>query len=575
MTSSYDLLVVAGIQELPVSIKKLIFFDKKLFDREQRTEYKKYLLASPWEEETLRVNAYEKFKLVYNELLPIISHKLNKEHNSNFSKEFWRIMAGPWLMYFTVSVIDKYEKVKIAHKHSENLVLLNFSESEARPPKNTGDSAVLLQSDENYNQILHSKIASLMGIDQIKINIQSKIDLNTGKNKSFNWWIKWFLGKFCLLFHNRVNLCITPETVPKWLLFKFILRNKLKVFPISFVEAKLPSTLLDKGARQRLSFQERSDIDFVSEIICSLLSDYLPMSLLEDFKNLTNEVDTFCRRHGKLSVVTSSEMYTNERFKLFCSLLNEKKKLTLNIYQHGGDYGVFKYHLQHWHETTIANDYYSWGGSYRSVECTNIIPLCSNKTPVRRGNEKGGIIYISDNQAPYPVCKFFDNTASFEFTKDFFSRVPYDLIPEISVRLVSDDYGWDKRSTIEKICRGIQFDNLEKSFIERLRKTKLMVVDHVSTTYLEALAANVPVIIFCPLQAIDLTDEAKKWFEKLKAVGIFHDSPESAISWIRKVYFDIDKWWFERSVQNTRMAFCDAYCRYPDADLISDELGLR
>ena len=64
-------------------------------------------------------------------------------------------------------------------------------------------------------------------------------------------------------------------------------------------------------------------------------------------------------------------------------------------------------------------------------------------------------------------------------------------------------------------------------------------------------------------------------FEKLKAAGIFHDNPESAIYWIKKVYFDIEKWWFDRSVQDTRMAFCDAYCRCPDTNIIADKLGLR
>ena len=62
-----------------------------------------------------------------------------------------------------------------------------------------------------------------------------------------------------------------------------------------------------------------------------------------------------------------------------------------------------------------------------------------------------------------------------------------------------------------------------------------------STTWLEAFCADVPVILFFDRDQYFATDEVKSLFEELQAVGIYHTSVESAASFLNEKYESIEK----------------------------------
>ena len=56
-----------------------------------------------------------------------------------------------------------------------------------------------------------------------------------------------------------------------------------------------------------------------------------------------------------------------------------------------------------------------------------------------------------------------------------------------------------------------------------------------------------------------MSNDTKYTGQKLKSVGIFHDSPEAAAKFINKIEPDIEEWWKESKLQLIRREFCDEY----------------
>ena len=51
---------------------------------------------------------------IYERLLVHLSKELNKIHGSAYSLRYWRIVVGPWLLYFTMILLDRYRSICFA-----------------------------------------------------------------------------------------------------------------------------------------------------------------------------------------------------------------------------------------------------------------------------------------------------------------------------------------------------------------------------------------------------------------------------------------------------------------------------
>jgi putative transferase (TIGR04331 family) len=79
------------------------------------------------------------------------------------------------------------------------------------------------------------------------------------------------------------------------------------------------------------------------------------------------------------------------------------------------------------------------------------------------------------------------------------------------------------------------------------------------TTFLEALVANIPTILFWDPTRWEMRDEAEPYFEELRNVGILWHSPEAAAAKVDSVYEDPWEWWGVPGLQEVRQRFVDRY----------------
>ena len=80
--------------------------------------------------------------------------------------------------------------------------------------------------------------------------------------------------------------------------------------------------------------------------------------------------------------------------------------------------------------------------------------------------------------------------------------------------------------------------------MESLKSASVYVADHLSTTWLQAMACNKPTIIFWDLLQHVPRPMVKELFDELEEANILFKSPQSAAAWLNTVYEDPDRWWF-------------------------------
>ena len=128
----------------------------------------------------------------------------------------------------------------------------------------------------------------------------------------------------------------------------------------------------------------------------------------------------------------------------------------------------------------------------------------------------------------------------------FYEQLPQDIRESLYIRV-----GELNKSSGTKLYKeswrkkhpSVLFDNRNVNFRTSLRHSKIFIVDHLSTTWLESLMIGVPTIIFVDKDDYDFTDEFKEIISMLNSVSIFHYSIEAAAKQVITINSDVSSWW--------------------------------
>jgi putative transferase (TIGR04331 family) len=90
-----------------------------------------------------------------------------------------------------------------------------------------------------------------------------------------------------------------------------------------------------------------------------------------------------------------------------------------------------------------------------------------------------------------------------------------------------------------------------------MRAARLVIADYISTAYLEALMADVPVVFFWNREAYHLEDRFARFFDELEAAGICHSNASTAARFVESIQREPQAWWQSAKVRAARHAFLD------------------
>lgn len=506
----------------------------------------------------------------YEYYLKKITYVLNKIHNVKFSRKYWRIIIGPWLLHYIHVSYDKYLISDLIQK--KNIVLNTdyFSENHYYVPLNTYSFFQLVETEKYNLQLLKTFISES---NNKKNNSKLIFSVNNFENKESLY--KSVLNKAMFYISKMIykrNLSILYSTnFDKKSLIKIYFKTKFKfVTPFSVknrIKSELDLQLRCEIQNIIMNYNLKNHAQFIDEkferIIDACISYDIPLCFIEGYKELDSKAKEIFNI-TPIKIFTSTATHYDDLFKIWMADMKENRKSILVGMQHGGVYGSAAYTWYEEHEKKINDYYFTWGWEEKSIYSNKIIPMFSQKLiNLKSKNQITNQILVVTTNQPKFVFRFPNNPVShynyFILFKRFLNNIPKNLKRYLKIRFYPKDFGWNREKLFKEEIMVCDIDDYKRSFYSELLSSKIYICDHPSTTFLEALNLNVPTILFWDPKDHPMRKEAEEYYNDLMNVGILHKTPEDAVNHLIKIIDSVEEWWDDKTTQTIRKKFIERF----------------
>ena len=340
---------------------------------------------------------------------------------------------------------------------------------------------------------------------------------------------------------------------------KLVLYSKFKILILTLYNSDSSKNLYPNLETRKNLILENKPLNEIDETLTKLIPFQIPYIHIEGYKKLLAKTPL---NINKSKIVYSSVGWQeNELFKIFCANNMKNPNSTLIGYQHGGyPYGMADSPIAHL-EKHLVDKFLTWGWvqDQKDIKLISIkISLMKNYFSKKRINEIGkeSLLYIStggSNFFPdgFGVMTGNDWTNYYKDQEYFFKFLDKRIANNTKIRLHPSDYLFDniQEKNFKNINKNFKYDNNKKLEMSLL-STRLVIIDHLHTTFLETLGTDIPTIIFINELVWKPNKQFAKIFTRLKKVNIIHTNPKSAALFINSNYNNLYLWWNSEDVKN-------------------------
>lgn len=538
------------------------------------------VLSHPWDDRRKFREAYSYLHQAYKRILPYLAEALNQSHGVSFSKRYWQIVVGPWLMLYVPIIYEKYITLQKAEELYPGFETIGLAEESCVLTSTTLDFTSVLTGTtyftrsitegDAFNLQMYTKLLAVLGKPMARKPL--KIEQNQESTRKINALavLKKIARKYRLALEragqHKNAILFRSSYFPPAMEIRLALKTKGKARTFTREPVSLPYFPIDIQARNIIKNSLPADDQFAS-ILREMLPFDLPQCYVEGYQDLKEEVEQYYPHQPK-AIATANAWFFDEGFKQWAASSAEEGTLLLGG-QHGGNYGSLLYMPPcEVHEMEIADRFYSWGWEWTSGTAEVVAMPAPKLVGLKASgadNRKNGIAFVATAWPRY-FFRYPVSIGQFHNYLEWQVRFARSLKPEVRdrmrVRLYSEDYGWDIAKRWNDLFPEVAVeDPVKVSFWKSLYSCRLYVSDHLSTTFVEALAANKPSVLFWNPDENELREEAQPYYDQLNEAGILYFEPESAARAVQAVYEDVESWWNEPFRQEARQGFCHRFAR--------------
>jgi putative transferase (TIGR04331 family) len=553
-------LVTTALESTWPEDRSIIFLGEwcKLFDRKELWEsFDSITVDYVYNNRDLLLEDYKYSITLYEKLLPLISGELNKVHKVNYNINFWRILIGPWLIFFIQILRERWQQIYCLQDMGLELETFVSLENGSEVPLDNHEFSTFFISDR-WNYFIYSFIIS----NYTKMTF-SKININEcikSESKRKGWLLVYGFSFRYLSCLNRAR-CKLFGIIPfNYRLIKTYLLHG--IFDLKFPRYYFPKK--DKKNRSEIILDFKPSNDF-EHCLLNIIPLQIPRIYLEYFRGALDYSESF--NYGKnFNSIATTDVYYNDLFKFWIAN-NICKNVKLFCLQHGGGYGIMKWGTNEYHEISISDQFLTWG--WDDINSSKVRSFyCLKENPFNQNSERDSEnILLILNALPRYSYKLSSEPCASQFLtyiKDqlsFLDLLPMEIYSKLVVRLYTNDYDWNIAGRLKEKNPNINIPSTDTPLSKLIQKSKLIIATTNSTSYIESLEANFPTIIFWDPEFWELRNDAISVFHLLKKVGIFHTEAKSAALHLTKIHLDVMQWWLSVEVQNARTLFVDKFCK--------------
>lgn len=526
-----------------------------------------------WDEGQKEVD-FSYVQCLYEKLLIELTDELNRFHGTNHSLRYWRILIGPWLHSFTNILFNRWQTIQFAMNNFDIVKskVIDFPIEQMVPQsQNDFEEKVL---SHTWNHYIYGRILSgwtNCTCERIEPGILAK--KNTVKHRSnylfsrkkIKQLIRKGLNKISVLLSRSTDAFFLGSYLPR--AQEMLLQLTLRQVPQFWQSQVEPTVLLDLLKRNELQSNKDQHKGF-ENCLRALMIEQIPTIFIEGYQSLLiASVRTGWPKNPRF-IVTGNSAHGDEIFKIW--LANKVESGTPYIFfQHGGLYGTGKYPTQfEMREVATADRFVTWGwtdGSKKHYPCLAITTAGKKES---KWDPAGGALLINMIALRYTRDPWDIATQQIEYLKDqllFIELLPEKIRSELTLRLTHADitHGYPREEIFRTHFSKLRISDGKSPIKKLIQESRLIIDTYNATTFLETLAQNIPTIMFWRPDHWEFRPSAQPYFDRLKQVGILHETPESAAKKVASVWDNVEGWWGQTEVQEARVYFCDRFARMP------------
>lgn len=530
-------------------------------------------LPKRWRSFEVLERDYSYLSLLHERLLGCLSDELNRIHKVDHSVRYWRILAGPWLDYITTIFFDRWMTLKETQSHFKTVSFFYLRLSDEVESLTTMEDFSEKMISEEWNCYVYSICAKDIFQDCHfgAVDVEKK-NLFSSQTRNECSVIEHFkkLVKACV--HSILDrLCAFGSRKRKFFFHSTYLRmiDQIKLglsfrqFPQFYKYVYPPSVSRSKELRSSFGLKGFVPTNEFEIFLSRTLMRQLPSSLGEGYGEVIGRLDSLNYPRSPIVLFSSSILWNNT---LAMAYVAEKTESGAKLVygQHGG-YGVPRFMRDEDHERRSADRFLTWGWTDCAPNAWPVGLIKATLCGFKRTAKPSRLLLVRGLWSPYPFrvdsgsgldlnCSIND---SIVFAQKLPPRIRNDAL---LVRLYFKDYGYRESELWTRECPDAEIAKIGVPIRRLLKVTKLAVYTYnVGTGWIEYLAAGIPVIIFWDMQSSPIRRDSESFFQLLRRVGIFHDSPESAARHVSEVWDDVESWWNSSDVRAARDQFLAKY----------------
>lgn len=541
------------------------------------------ILPYHWDDRAKLYADYKNLLAFHERLLANLAGQLNEIHGVDHSLRYWRILIGPWLGDFIHILFDRWTSIHQAiAQHVLSGTLILTGKEETLIPNDMADFSRLLIRDE-WNHHLYAAI--LQRFTTVPCSKRARQDIaswtpHAVPNTSWKQLVKrtmadWYVRGARLLASDQDAFLLAT-----YLPFRDEMRmhRRLGQLPQPWRSTSPAKASVDEHRRQWVV--AGNSLSPFETCARALIPSQIPAIYLEGYSQLVMQTTVLPWPKKPKLIWTSNALTSDDVFKAWAADKIEKGS-PLVVGQHGGHYGIGRWSFLEDHEIAISDRYLSWGWAEPGHPKIKPVGQLKAKRPLGiRHAEKPVALLVTSN---HPRQSYRNHSSMIsrqwsDYFKDqriFVAQLPAEIKEALIVRLYCHDYGRDQAAQWHDHFPALRLDAGHSNIIRLIAQCRLYISTYNSTTFLESFTMNIPTIIFWNPNHWELRDSAIPYFEELKRVGIFHESPASAARHVTDIWDHVDEWWSSASVQRTLKQFKARYCDLPNNLLERIEHALR
>lgn len=468
-----------------------------------------------------------------NALLDELWPEMNRRHGCNHGRDFWHTLLMNWLMHL----------VMLGWRYWANIALF---------VEHHGDEAfdvALLERQGSFRfPDTHEFIMSVFG------------------ESPFRTWLAYEITRRLAPAHWQLRqngIISAPEIASSqlsssktWSAVSHVNgMNRLWSNALSAYVRLVPKSQYRKPEQNRPQGFPKSLPAGLLELLRPLLNETMPQILDEGFPTLLASVQTVRFTPGRLHICGPS--YHSDQSNLLLALAAEAGERIV-IAQHGGTYGWARTismtgELEYTHHAFL-----SWGFTRHNDYQGRFYPMPSPLISVQMGKyqpQDDHMILVG--AAMYGLNPRIDNypdpVAYRKRKLEFIRALCPQLLGKLGYRPYHDPKFFEDADYLRRFYPDLKV--VEGNLTQVMRRAKLVVQDHHSTTLSITLGANIPTIGIWDETAWPLGKDGKPLFDRLKAAKIVFDDPAEAARHIERIWPDVQGWWRSAEVQDARKAW--------------------